>query len=58
MDTLVTSGYIGMLFIPIEYYMVWIVDAFVTGNLHIFGNDNSNRCICVAVILGLVTRIV
>ena len=38
--------YIGMLFIP-EYYMVRIVDVFVTGTLHIFGNNNINlRILC------------
>ena len=34
---------IGMLFIPIENYTVCIVEVFVTGNLHIFENDNINR---------------
>ena len=43
-----------MLFIPIEYYMVWIVEVFVMGTLHSFGNDNSNHSICVAVVLVLV----
>ena len=45
MDILVASGYIGMLYIPIEYYSMWIVEVFVTGNLHIFGNE------CFAVVL-------
>ena len=48
LDILVTSGYIEILFIPIEYYTVRKMEVFVMGNLHIFGNDNwkCNSRIC------------